>query len=216
MPARAAHALAARVRRCCSDELRPKHHATDKAGPGAAPPQRLQAAREVAVRSVLRMLPVAPRSGPKGSLGRQPWHHRGRRRVRLTQSRSARAQHRHGARKVRLPQSRQAAHRLQRSQAPAARPCQQARPRWLAGPCASRRAAAHGSRGGTSQTRFGWEPIVEKDFIIGAKLDGQSVTLEPGGQFELSGAHLREPHSTCASHAVACRRAGRDAAHDVR
>jgi hypothetical protein len=29
---------------------------------------------------------------------------------------------------------------------------------------------------------------MEGEFIIGAKLDGQSVTLEPGGQFELSGA----------------------------
>jgi glutamate--cysteine ligase len=28
---------------------------------------------------------------------------------------------------------------------------------------------------------------MEGDFIIGCQLDGQSVTLEPGGQFELSG-----------------------------
>ena len=34
--------------------------------------------------------------------------------------------------------------------------------------------------------------------IIGAKLDGQSVTLEPGGQFELSGAPLENLHMTCA------------------
>ncbi len=34
---------------------------------------------------------------------------------------------------------------------------------------------------------------MEGEFIIGAELDGQSVTLEPGGQFELSGA------LTCAS-----------------
>jgi glutamate--cysteine ligase len=38
--------------------------------------------------------------------------------------------------------------------------------------------------------RFGWEAIMEDDFIIGAKLDGQSVTLEPGGQFELSGTRV--------------------------
>jgi glutamate--cysteine ligase len=31
---------------------------------------------------------------------------------------------------------------------------------------------------------------MEGEFIIGAELDGQSVTLEPGGQFELSGALL--------------------------
>ena len=38
---------------------------------------------------------------------------------------------------------------------------------------------------------------MENDFIIGAKLDGQSVTLEPGGQFELSGAR-RAGSATCA------------------
>jgi glutamate--cysteine ligase len=39
---------------------------------------------------------------------------------------------------------------------------------------------------------------MEKEFIIGAKKDGQSVTLEPGGQFELSGAPLANLHQTCA------------------
>lgn len=29
-------------------------------------------------------------------------------------------------------------------------------------------------------------------------MDGQSVTLEPGGQFELSGAPLENLHQTCA------------------
>ena len=46
--------------------------------------------------------------------------------------------------------------------------------------------------------RFDWEPIMEKEFIIGAQKDGQSVTLEPGGQFELSGAPLANLHQTCA------------------
>uniref|UniRef100_A0A7S0QPH8 Glutamate--cysteine ligase n=1 Tax=Pyramimonas obovata TaxID=1411642 RepID=A0A7S0QPH8_9CHLO len=48
------------------------------------------------------------------------------------------------------------------------------------------------------RTRFGWEPIMEGENIIGVKLDGQSVTLEPGGQFELSGAPLDSLHKTCA------------------
>ena len=39
---------------------------------------------------------------------------------------------------------------------------------------------------------------MEKSNIIGAKKDGQSVTLEPGGQFELSGAPLVNLHQTCA------------------
>jgi glutamate--cysteine ligase len=46
--------------------------------------------------------------------------------------------------------------------------------------------------------RFGWEPIVEDGSIIGLKQGGQSVTLEPGGQFELSGATLESLHQTCA------------------
>lgn len=45
--------------------------------------------------------------------------------------------------------------------------------------------------------RFGWEPIMEGEYIIGAVLDGQSVTIEPGGQFELSGAPVDTLHKTC-------------------
>jgi glutamate--cysteine ligase len=47
-------------------------------------------------------------------------------------------------------------------------------------------------------TRFGWQPVMEGNKIIGAELDGQSVSLEPGGQFELSGAPLDTLHKTCA------------------
>lgn len=46
-------------------------------------------------------------------------------------------------------------------------------------------------------SRFHWEPIMEGDKIIGCKQNGQSVTLEPGGQFELSGAPLSNLHQTC-------------------
>lgn len=46
--------------------------------------------------------------------------------------------------------------------------------------------------------RFGWDPIVEAGEIIGATFDGQSVTLEPGGQLELSGAPVDTLHKTCA------------------
>ncbi|KAJ7524283.1 hypothetical protein O6H91_18G085100 [Diphasiastrum complanatum] len=46
--------------------------------------------------------------------------------------------------------------------------------------------------------RFGWERVMEGDSIIGLKQDGQSVSLEPGGQFELSGAPLETLHQTCA------------------
>lgn len=47
-------------------------------------------------------------------------------------------------------------------------------------------------------SRFGWQPIKEGDLTIGVALDGQTVTLEPGGQFELSGAPLATLHQTCA------------------
>jgi len=46
--------------------------------------------------------------------------------------------------------------------------------------------------------RFGWEGIYEGDNIIGLKQDGGAISLEPGGQFELSGAPLKSIHETCA------------------
>ncbi|WP_084418657.1 glutamate--cysteine ligase [Henriciella litoralis] len=45
--------------------------------------------------------------------------------------------------------------------------------------------------------QFGWEPIEESGLLIGLKKNGASVSLEPGGQFELSGAPLEHIHQTC-------------------
>lgn len=45
--------------------------------------------------------------------------------------------------------------------------------------------------------QFGWAPIEENGYLIGLKKDGASVSLEPGGQFELSGAPLEHIHQTC-------------------
>ena len=45
--------------------------------------------------------------------------------------------------------------------------------------------------------RFGWEAILEGENVIALTKDGCNVTLEPGGQFELSGAPLRSVHDTC-------------------
>ncbi|MEM6412809.1 MAG: glutamate--cysteine ligase, partial [Pseudomonadota bacterium] len=47
------------------------------------------------------------------------------------------------------------------------------------------------------RTEFGWQGIYEGEHIIGLKRDGASVSLEPGGQFELSGAPLEHIHQTC-------------------
>ena len=47
-------------------------------------------------------------------------------------------------------------------------------------------------------TRFGWKPVTEGGKIIALSNDANaSVTLEPGGQFELSGAPLENLHQTC-------------------
>jgi glutamate--cysteine ligase len=46
-------------------------------------------------------------------------------------------------------------------------------------------------------TQFSWSPIHEGQHIIGLKKGGASVSLEPGGQFELSGAPLETIHQTC-------------------
>jgi glutamate--cysteine ligase len=45
--------------------------------------------------------------------------------------------------------------------------------------------------------RFGWQPVLEDDNIIGLTQNGASLSLEPGGQFELSGAPLRNVHESC-------------------
>jgi glutamate--cysteine ligase len=46
--------------------------------------------------------------------------------------------------------------------------------------------------------RFGWKPVLEGGNIIGLTQNGASLSLEPGGQFELSGAALASVHETCA------------------
>src|SRR6187402_3791335 len=49
------------------------------------------------------------------------------------------------------------------------------------------------------QLLLGWEPIMEKGNIIGLYdvTGGGAISLEPGGQFELSGAPLPSIHQTC-------------------
>ena len=57
----------------------------------------------------------------------------------------------------------------------------------------------HGIRAlleGLSQT-FGWQLVLENEQPIALQGDGCNITLEPGGQFELSGAPLKHIHQTC-------------------
>lgn len=46
-------------------------------------------------------------------------------------------------------------------------------------------------------TKFGWGPVYENGKIIALQKEGASVTLEPAGQLELSGAPLETIHQTC-------------------
>ena len=46
-------------------------------------------------------------------------------------------------------------------------------------------------------TRFGWAPVEEHGRVIALTRDGASVSLEPAGQLELSGAPLANLHETC-------------------
>ncbi len=45
--------------------------------------------------------------------------------------------------------------------------------------------------------KFGWSPVEESGNLIGLEKDGANVSLEPGGQLELSGAPLETIHQTC-------------------
>ncbi len=49
------------------------------------------------------------------------------------------------------------------------------------------------------QQKLGWEPIIDEGNIIGlAEANGMgAISIEPGGQFELSGAPLENLHETC-------------------
>ena len=47
-------------------------------------------------------------------------------------------------------------------------------------------------------TEFGWQPVLENEKVIALKGADGNVSLEPAGQFELSGAPLENLHQSCA------------------
>ena len=49
----------------------------------------------------------------------------------------------------------------------------------------------------TALIEFGWNPIYEKDNIIGLNKGKKNITLEPGNQIELSGEKLNNIHEAC-------------------
>ncbi|HEY1143686.1 MAG TPA: glutamate--cysteine ligase [Sphingomicrobium sp.] len=59
--------------------------------------------------------------------------------------------------------------------------------------------------------RFGWEPVVENGKVIALSGNDGTISLEPAGQFELSGAALDNLHQTCseaARHLGQCKMVG--------
>jgi len=68
---------------------------------------------------------------------------------------------------------------------------------------ADHRAPSYGERGGIRDllmglTEFGWEPVIENGNVIALEGADGNVSLEPAGQFELSGAPLENLHQSCA------------------
>ena len=60
-------------------------------------------------------------------------------------------------------------------------------------------------------TEFGWRPVIENDHVIALTGPDGTVSLEPAGQFELSGAPLENLHETCAEadrHLKQCKAVG--------
>src|SRR5437588_272041 len=60
-------------------------------------------------------------------------------------------------------------------------------------------------------TEFGWEPVLENGKVIALKGADGNVSLEPAGQFELSGAPLESLHQSCAEsgrHLQQCKTVG--------
>ena len=81
---------------------------------------------------------------------------------------------------------------------------------------ADHRAPSYGEPGGirdllAGMTAYGWEPVIEGGNVIALKGPDGAISLEPAGQFELSGAPLETIHATCAEsnrHLKQCREVG--------
>jgi len=60
-------------------------------------------------------------------------------------------------------------------------------------------------------TEFGWRPVIENGNVIALAGDDGTISLEPAGQFELSGAAVETLHQTCAEagrHLTQCKKVG--------
>jgi glutamate--cysteine ligase len=78
------------------------------------------------------------------------------------------------------------------------------------------RAPSYAEKGGirdllTGLTEFGWKPVIENGNVIALSGADGTISLEPAGQFELSGAPLENLHQTCgeaARHLGQCKMIG--------
>ena len=52
-------------------------------------------------------------------------------------------------------------------------------------------------------TEFGWRPVIENGNVIALVGDDGTISLEPAGQLELSGAPLENLHESCAESGAA-------------
>jgi glutamate--cysteine ligase len=50
---------------------------------------------------------------------------------------------------------------------------------------------------GKLRVEHGFEPLIDDETLVGLEKHGATITLEPGGQLELSGAPFRTMHQTC-------------------
>ena len=60
-------------------------------------------------------------------------------------------------------------------------------------------------------TEFGWKPVIENGNVIALSGPDGTISLEPAGQFELSGAAVETLHQTCAEagrHLTQCKKVG--------
>lgn len=81
---------------------------------------------------------------------------------------------------------------------------------------ADKRAPSYDEPGGIRDlleglTEFGWKPVVEGGNVIALSGSDGTISLEPAGQLELSGAALRNLHETCseaARHLEQCKSVG--------
>jgi glutamate--cysteine ligase len=81
---------------------------------------------------------------------------------------------------------------------------------------ADQRAPSYGEPGGIRDlleglTQFGWKPVVEDGNVIALSGHDGTISLEPAGQLELSGAALKNLHQTCseaARHLEQCKTVG--------